>query len=132
MPRCTTAAYLDVPDVALFDFVDGAAIPAAAKRISSSSISDGSRLVRTSAEKIAEAQVMDPLLHYNSISVYPRPLMRNLFDNDTYRRMYLAHMRTIMEENFDNQWYAARAQELQAMIDTSVFNDTNKFYSLLN
>jgi len=78
---------------------------------------------------IAEAQVMDPLLHYNSISVYPRPLMRNLFDNDTYRRMYLAHMRTIMEENFDNQWYASRAQELQTMIDTSVLNDTNKFYS---
>ncbi len=78
---------------------------------------------------IAEAQTMDPLLHHNSVSVYARPLMRNLFENDTYRKMYLAHMRTIIEENFDNQEYFARGVQLQALIDTSVFNDTNKFYS---
>ena len=78
---------------------------------------------------IAEAKTIDPLLHYNSVSVYARPLMRNLFENSTYRKMYLAHMRTIMEENFDNQDYYNRGQELQALIDTSVMNDTNKFYS---
>ena len=77
---------------------------------------------------IEEAKTMDPLLHLNSVSVYERPLMRNLFENSTYKRMYLAHMRTIMEENFNNQWYATRAQEYQTMIDQSVLNDTNKFY----
>jgi spore coat protein CotH len=78
---------------------------------------------------IAEAQTMDPLLHYSSVSVYPRPLMRNLFNNDRYRRMYIAHMRTMMEENFANQDYATRAQFMQNLIDTDVANDTNKFYS---
>jgi hypothetical protein len=78
---------------------------------------------------IAEAKIMDPLLHYNSVSVYPRPFMRNLFDNDTYRRMYLAHIRTIIEENFSNQDYATRLDYLQSIIDVAVQNDTNKFYS---
>jgi spore coat protein CotH len=78
---------------------------------------------------IEEAQTMDPLLHLNSVSVFPRPLMRKLFENDTHRRMYLAHMRTIMEENFNNQWYAERAQFYQDLIDVHVLADTNKFYS---
>ncbi|MBP9151151.1 MAG: lamin tail domain-containing protein, partial [Flavobacteriales bacterium] len=77
---------------------------------------------------IAEAKTMDPLLHLNSISVYERPLMRNLFENSTYKRMYLAHMRTIMEENIGNSLYATRAQFLHNLIDASVLQDTNKFY----
>lgn len=78
---------------------------------------------------IADAKTMDPLLHYNSVSVYPRPLMRKLFENDTYRRQYLAHMRTIIEENFANQNYAQRGQFLKDLIETHVLADTNKFYS---
>jgi spore coat protein CotH len=78
---------------------------------------------------IAEAKTMDPLLHYNNVSVLPRPLMRNLFNNDRYRKMYLAHMRTIMEENFDNQDYVARATAMYNLIDVHVQNDTNKFYT---
>lgn len=85
--------------------------------------------IHFSGFNIPEAKVMDPLLHYNNVSVYPRPLMRNLFINDRYRRMYIAHMRTIMEENFANQDYAARAQFMQTLIDTDVQNDTNKFYT---
>lgn len=78
---------------------------------------------------IAQAKTMDPLQHHNSVSVYPRPLLRQLFANATYRRMYLAHLRTIMQENFDNQDYAARAMFMQNKIDASVQADTNKFYS---
>lgn len=78
---------------------------------------------------IAEAKTMDPLLHYSSVSVYPRPLMENLFENGTYRKMYIAHMRTIIEENFANQEYALRGQFLQDLIENSVVADTNKFYT---
>ncbi|MFT5763055.1 MAG: hypothetical protein ACI8X3_000473 [Saprospiraceae bacterium] len=78
---------------------------------------------------IAEAKTMDPLLHYSSVSVVPRPLLRNLFENDTYRRMYIAHLRTIIEENFANQDYEVRAQYLHDLIENSVLADTNKFYS---
>lgn len=78
---------------------------------------------------IEEAKVIDPLLHHSSVSVYPRPLMRNLFANDTYRRMYLAHLRTIMEENFANGVYLSWLENMQALIENSVLEDTNKFYS---
>jgi spore coat protein CotH len=85
--------------------------------------------IHFSGFNIQEAKEMDPLLHYNNVSVYPRPLMRNLFVNERYRKMYLAHMRTIMQENFNNQDYSNRAQNMQNLIDVSVANDTNKFYS---
>ncbi|MFT4986294.1 MAG: hypothetical protein ACI8U0_001936, partial [Flavobacteriales bacterium] len=77
---------------------------------------------------IDEAKTIDPLLHLNSVSVIPRPLMRNLWENDTYKRMYIAHMRTIMEENFMNDLYLERALEYHNLIDASVLADTNKFY----
>jgi hypothetical protein len=76
-----------------------------------------------------QAASLDPLAHYNSFSVYDRPLMRNLFNDDRSRRMYVAHIRTIMEENIVNSEYYNRGLALQALIDTSVANDTNKFYS---
>jgi len=78
---------------------------------------------------VSEAKVIDPLSHYTGFSVISRPLIRNIMNNDRYRRMYIAHMRTIMEENFDNQDYAARAQLMQNLIDVDVQNDTNKFYT---
>ena len=78
---------------------------------------------------ITQAQEMDPLIHYNFISVSPRPLIRNLFPSERNRKMYLAHIRTIMEENFVNQDYFVRGQYLQNLIDQDVQSDTNKFYS---
>jgi len=78
---------------------------------------------------IDQAKLMDPLAHYNSFSVQPRPLMRKLFENDTYRRMYLAHIRTIVEENFSNGQYLERAETIQAVIEEDVLLDDNKFYS---
>ena len=76
-----------------------------------------------------EAAFMDPLAHYHSTSVYPRPLMRNLFNNGRYRKMYLAHIRTINQENFENTYYKDRAEALQNTIDGDVQEDQNKFYS---
>ncbi len=78
---------------------------------------------------ILQAQNMDPLLHHTQISVSPRPLMRNLFLSARNRKMYLAHIRTIVKENFLNQSYFLRGQYIQNLIDSSVQNDTNKFYS---
>ena len=81
---------------------------------------------------ITQAQNMDPLLHHTQISVSPRPLLRNLFLSERNRKMYLAHIRTIVNENFANQSYAVRGQYFQNLIDTSVQNDTNKFYSYVD
>ena len=65
---------------------------------------------------INQAQNMDPLIHHNYISTSPRPLLKKLFENDRHRKMYIAHIRTIIEENFINQDYINRAQFLQNCI----------------
>lgn len=79
---------------------------------------------------IQQAITMDPLSHHGSgVSVLPRPFMRNLFANGMYRRMYLAHLRTIINENIVSGDYVLRALELRALIDASVQADTNKFYT---
>jgi hypothetical protein len=77
---------------------------------------------------IPEMKTLDPLQHL-TFSISPRPLMTNLFRNDRYRKMYLAHMRTIVKENFSNNSYYLRGEELQKLIDTQVRNDPYKFYS---
>lgn len=76
------------------------------------------------------AKRLDPLAHFNSVSVQPRPLMRKLFENDRYRRMYLAHLRTIMEEHFSDDQFLERIFEIQEVIRTAVEDDENKFYEL--
>ncbi|MBK7385122.1 MAG: CotH kinase family protein [Flavobacteriales bacterium] len=78
---------------------------------------------------ITQAINMDPLQHHNNVSVIPRPLMRNLFANAMYRRMYLAHMRTIVEENILSGSYRTEAEAMRAVITPSVLADPNKFYS---
>ena len=78
---------------------------------------------------IEQAKTLDPLSHYNEFSVFPRPLLRKLFNTSRYRKMYLAHIRTIVQENISNQVYLTRAETLHQLIDESVQNDANKFYT---
>lgn len=78
---------------------------------------------------ILEAKNADPLQHYNSFSITSRPLMTVLFENETYRKMYLAHLQTIMVENFNEGEYLIRGNEIQGIIEMDVINDPNKFYS---
>ena len=78
---------------------------------------------------IEQAKTLDPLSHYNEFSVFPRPLLRKLFNTSRYRKMYLAHIRTIVQENISNQAYLTRAETLHQLIDESVQNDANKFYT---
>ena len=78
---------------------------------------------------ISQAKIIDPLSHYFDYSVYPRPLLRNLFEYSRYRKMYLAHIRTIIEENFLDADFVTRGEALAEFIENSVLADTNKFYS---
>ena len=57
------------------------------------------------------------------------PLLDLIFSNSTYRKMYIAHMRTILNENFTNNWYAERGLQLQNLIKNDVQADPNKFYN---
>jgi spore coat protein CotH len=73
---------------------------------------------------------MDPLVQSANSS---RPLIKQLLANPTWKRMYLAHLKTILTENFASENdYKARALEMQALIDAAVQADTKKFYSYAN
>lgn len=76
---------------------------------------------------IAALKVLDPLTHLD-FCVSPRPLMTQLFSNERYRKIFFAHMRTILNENIRNGLYYERAAALQSLITPSVVNDSNKFY----
>lgn len=57
------------------------------------------------------------------------PLVQKLLAVPKYKRMYLAHFRTILEENFSNNSYLTTAQSYQTVINTAVQADPNKFFT---
>lgn len=74
---------------------------------------------------VSGMQQMTPLLH----STYgARPLIQKILADTTYSRMYIAHMRTIMSEFISNGSYLTSAQNLQALVDSSVQAETAPLY----
>ncbi len=57
------------------------------------------------------------------------PLIKNIIGNAQYKRMYMAHLRTITNEIFVSNSYQNIATQLQTVVDTAVFSDTCKFYT---
>jgi len=75
---------------------------------------------------VTNMQEMTPLLH----AAEPDwPLIMNLLSNPVYKKVYIAHMRTIVDEFFGSGDYKTKASELQEIIDGAVQTDTNKFFS---
>jgi hypothetical protein len=74
-------------------------------------------------------QQMDHLLHVNDVDF---PLIQKLLSVPQYKKMYLAHMKTMLLENFDNDSYIATADALQTLIDADVQADNNKFFTYAN
>jgi len=75
---------------------------------------------------VPDMQQLTPLLHDNHSDW---PLIYVLMSNPSWKRMYIAHMRTIIEEHFSNGSYIATAGEMQGIVDTSVMNDPNRFFT---
>lgn len=57
------------------------------------------------------------------------PVINNVFNDPTYKRMYIAHMRTIMSEFIYSGSYETLSAQLQSLITTDAIADTNKFYT---
>lgn len=57
------------------------------------------------------------------------PLVQKLLSVPTYKKMYLAHLHTILTENFSNNSYHALAQSIQPIINAAVQADPNKFFT---
>lgn len=73
-----------------------------------------------------QMQNMSLLLHQND-SLWP--LIRNLLTIPTFKKMYIAHMKTIVQENLDNSSYITKAQNLQSILDTAIQSDPNLFFT---
>ncbi len=81
----------------------------------------------TNLTTTASKQQMSHLLHSTDANW---PLVSKLLSVPAYKRMYLAHLKTIMEENFTNNGtYYTMAVNLRSTIDASVQADPNKFYT---
>lgn len=77
--------------------------------------------------ELKDLQNLDPLLHADNPY---KPLASQLLKDPLNRKIYLAHIRQINEENFLNGAFEKRAQELQGMIVVPFSEDKNKTYSL--
>ena len=75
---------------------------------------------------ITGMQQMDPFLNSTNANY---PIINKILTDPTYKKTYVAHMKTIMDEFFSNGYYRTRALEIQNIIDSEVRNDPNKFYS---
>ncbi len=77
--------------------------------------------------ELKDLQNLDPLLHVGNPL---KPLISKLLEDPLNKKVYLAHIRQIVEENFLNGAYEKRAQELQGMIVVPFNDDKYKAYSL--
>lgn len=77
----------------------------------------------------AQKQQMTHLLGANDNDL---PLVKELLAIPMFKRMYLAHLKTMLTENFSNGSYATTGQTLQNTISTAVQNDPNKFFTFGN
>ncbi len=68
----------------------------------------------------------DPFYHEDSVNY---PLMHRLFQVPEYRQRYLAHVRTLLQEDFNPDTITQCIQNYRDLIDTMVFNDPKKLYT---
>ena len=69
---------------------------------------------------------------FHSSSNNQNKLTNKIFSSSRYRKMYVAHMRTILNEQFINGSYNLQAQALQTLISNDVNTDPNTFYSFID
>ena len=58
-----------------------------------------------------------------------KPLLNIILNNDIYRKIYTAHLRTILQESLNISWFYSSINELQSLAIESVTNDTEKGFS---
>lgn len=69
---------------------------------------------------------LDPMSNSNSNN---HPLIKKILAEPMYNRMYMAHVRTMVQEMFTSNWYITQANALRNTIDASVQADPFKFYT---
>lgn len=77
--------------------------------------------------KLKGLQELDPLLHIDNTT---KPLISKLLADPDYKKVYLSHLRTIIQDWFSNGKFDKRAKELQSLIRKAVTDDPNKYYTI--
>lgn len=75
-----------------------------------------------------ELKQLSLFAHYKEQNA-KRPLILQLLSNELYRKMYIAHCKTLYEDYLVTGLYLQRAKELQAFVAKDVKADKNKLYS---
>lgn len=75
---------------------------------------------------VANMQQLSPTFH--ATDPY-WPLINIVTNNATYKKQYIAHARTINNENFVSGNYLSSAVTLQTLVDTAVQSDVNAFFT---
>jgi len=70
-------------------------------------------------------QTLSPFTHYKSPN---RPLISQVLKTPLFRKIYIAHIKTILNDFFINNKYEQTAQQIQQQIDRYVREDANKLY----
>ncbi|MBP9068415.1 MAG: CotH kinase family protein [Bacteroidia bacterium] len=73
---------------------------------------------------LTQMENLSPVLHIND-SMWP--LVKNVLAVPMFKRMYIAHFKTIVNENLANGSYSVFAQTIHNIIDTAVLSDPFKF-----
>ncbi|MFT4761092.1 MAG: hypothetical protein ACI9XO_004098 [Paraglaciecola sp.] len=69
---------------------------------------------------------LNPFLGESNVQ---KPLLNVILNDPTWRRMYVAHFRTMLAENIENGALQNRLEDFQDMITVAVTNDPNPLYS---
>ncbi len=75
---------------------------------------------------LIQMQNLDP--YFNSDSP-DHPIVGNVLNESEYQKIYIAHMKTIIEECFTNGLYEERAFEIQEIIEDDIIADQNSLYT---
>lgn len=75
---------------------------------------------------VSQMRQLSPFLNESNANY---PILNKFLQDPTYRKMYVAHMKTMIMENFSNGWYHTRGSQLQSLIAPSVQADVNKYSS---
>ena len=75
---------------------------------------------------VTNMQQLSPTLHGSDIYW---PLIKDVMSDASLKRQYIAHARTINNENFISGNYITTATQLQSLVDTAVQSDSNAFFT---
>ncbi len=77
--------------------------------------------------KLKGLQELNPLLQIDNTT---KPLISKLLENPDYKKIYLSHLRIMLQDWFISGKFEKRAKELQASIRKNVMEDPNKYYPI--